>query len=148
MPMENTVDRSRFTYPETLCWFCDNALGGCCWAESFTPVPGWDATPTRKNGDDSFLVTQCPEYIPDRAAKEAAKPRGETVPAKGFSKEAEEAFLWGVRRGRARKHYAAAKRFLSAVDKGSSVSTAAAKAGISLATAYGWLKILRGETTR
>lgn len=146
--MEKTVERKNYTYPETLCWFCGNYLDGCSWARSFEPVPGWTATPTRKNGDDSFFVYACPEYIPDRAAEEAGRPRTITVPNEGFSNGSREMFLQGMRRSRSRKYRAGAKRFLTALDRGETVANAATKAEISLSTAYVWLRILRGETPR
>lgn len=142
-----TLERKNFASPETLCWFCGNSIGACRWASSFQPVPGWTATPTRKNGNDSFFVSACPEFVPDRAAREVAKPRGETVPAKGFDAEARERFLLKTRRSRSRKSKVGAQRFLAALDSGCSVSRAAKRAGVSLSAAYEWLKILRGETT-
>ena len=51
----------------TICWSCDNACGKCCWSQSFKPVPGWTATPTKvyqSKGvyQDSFLVQKCPQF--------------------------------------------------------------------------------------
>ena len=57
---------------ETLCWTCKNAVCGCSWSKSLTPVDGWDAIPTKVRGNaeldewlDSFLVVSCPEYEED-----------------------------------------------------------------------------------
>lgn len=52
---------------ETLCWCCRNACGHCCWTNgSFTPVKGWNATPTvlKMSGRliDSYTVHKCPLY--------------------------------------------------------------------------------------
>ena len=65
--------------PQTICWSCANACGGCSWSRYKThePVPGWTAIPTKigmqinshgriKRGTvDSYIVLECPEYIPD-----------------------------------------------------------------------------------
>lgn len=52
---------------DTLCWFCDNACGGCSWSGKFEPVPGWIAIPTKIQAEkgrkmDSFTVLSCPEF--------------------------------------------------------------------------------------
>ena len=56
----------------TLCWSCKRATGFCSWSEDFTPVEGWEATPTKvklaaRNGNnrlfvDSYLVHKCPLF--------------------------------------------------------------------------------------
>lgn len=64
---------------ETICWCCANsACSGCSWALDFTPVPGWDAEPTKIKAHttqagavkiyeiDSYKVKQCPLFKPDR----------------------------------------------------------------------------------
>ena len=66
---------------KTLCWTCQNALGGCSWTERdpvteqirFQPVEGWLAKKTiRRYTDDhgfrlveSYDVLYCPSYRPD-----------------------------------------------------------------------------------
>ena len=60
----------------TLCWTCQNAVLGCSWSRSFTPVKGWTAIPTKikyvaDDVSDSYLVTDCPEYIPDNKPSSA-----------------------------------------------------------------------------
>lgn len=56
---------------ETLCWTCSvPGTGGCSWDKDFTPVDGWEATPTTlyigchcdRKTESSFLVTKCPLY--------------------------------------------------------------------------------------
>ncbi len=61
---------------ETLCWCCEKTLGCCSWSNDFTPVEGWDATPTMwisgthnlASGEriehvvHSFCVHDCPEF--------------------------------------------------------------------------------------
>lgn len=60
------------------CWTCENATGGCSWTAidqetgkvMFQPVPGWDATPTRrrlcgKTIMESYAIHDCPQYVPD-----------------------------------------------------------------------------------
>lgn len=52
--------------PQTLCWYCKNACGGCSWSKSFKPVKGWTATyrPVNifKRLADSYFVHECPEF--------------------------------------------------------------------------------------
>lgn len=60
---------------DTLCFSCQNAVPnkekclGCPWSESFEPVEGWNAMPTTLSESDgiidSYLVLECPMYIPD-----------------------------------------------------------------------------------
>lgn len=56
---------------ETLCWGCNKCTGFCPWSQDFTPVDGWDATPTKIETEvpgeyiDSFLIHKCPLYEPD-----------------------------------------------------------------------------------
>lgn len=56
---------------ETLCWSCENAVGGKCpWSRNFTPVVGWDAEETLVHAGDvllrSYCVRGCPLFTPDR----------------------------------------------------------------------------------
>lgn len=58
--------------PQTLCWGCANATGGCCWSDYWKhrPVPGWKAerNDIRINSGlsaESYIVYECPEYVPD-----------------------------------------------------------------------------------
>ena len=58
--------------PQTLCWDCENACGGCSWSRpgmAAEPVKGWTATRNDiKNGSkaESYIVHACPEFVPDR----------------------------------------------------------------------------------
>lgn len=60
-------------YPDTICWECKNAVGGCSWSRELEPVDGWQAIPTKikANGNnqiimtDSYIVRGCPEFIED-----------------------------------------------------------------------------------
>lgn len=65
---------------ETLCWRCRRAVGRCSWsAGGFEPVEGWLALPTRMVESDleqrrvivtsSYLVIDCPQYLPDKEEK-------------------------------------------------------------------------------
>lgn len=57
-----------------ICFDCEKACGGCSWSESFTPVPGWTATPVRRkvwtkiDGKfqehycDTYSITACPLF--------------------------------------------------------------------------------------
>lgn len=65
--------------PQTICWTCAKACGGCRWSRYKVqqPVPGWTAIPTkvgmqinshgriRRGRIDSFIVLACPEYVQD-----------------------------------------------------------------------------------
>ena len=60
----------------TLCWKCKNACVGCSWSDSFTPVEGWTAKPTKINHDyadgrhyviDSYRVDYCPQFENDES---------------------------------------------------------------------------------
>lgn len=63
--------------PETLCWYCKNAAGGCRWSDGFRPVPGWKAVATviyssrNDEGIKSHLVLDCPEFVKDSPEPEA-----------------------------------------------------------------------------
>ena len=50
----------------TLCWRCDNAIYGCSWARNFVPVKNWTAVPTVIEGNTSYCVIDCPEFIPTK----------------------------------------------------------------------------------
>ena len=50
----------------TLCWDCANACtDGCSWSKSFIPVEGWDAVEMHIGRDPSYLVKECPKFVPD-----------------------------------------------------------------------------------
>ena len=51
--------------PDSLCWDCRNATGGCEWSQSFTPVDGWEAIPRTIGDEDSFCVIKCPKFVED-----------------------------------------------------------------------------------
>jgi hypothetical protein len=55
---------------EQLCFSCKNACGGCNWSRDFSPVIGWDATPSivkdKEGYIESYRISGCPEYIPLR----------------------------------------------------------------------------------
>ena len=68
------IIQGRYLYgrlPATLCWYCKNAVNGCCWSRHFKPVEGWKAIPTtiyEKNepeGMESYLVLDCPAFEAD-----------------------------------------------------------------------------------
>ena len=46
---------------DSLCWYCDNALGGCSWSMDFEPVDGWDARHTAKY--NAYRVFNCPRFV-------------------------------------------------------------------------------------
>lgn len=48
-----------------LCWDCARAVGGCDWSREHIPIPGWEATPAVRNGDSSYVITGCPEFVRD-----------------------------------------------------------------------------------
>jgi hypothetical protein len=48
------------------CWDCAKYNSGCSWAENFTPIEGWVATPTKNAyGIESYTVYDCPEFVRD-----------------------------------------------------------------------------------
>lgn len=51
--------------PDSLCWDCKNAVGGCEWSQNFTPVDGWEAIPRTICDEDSFCVIKCPKFVED-----------------------------------------------------------------------------------
>lgn len=64
---------------DTLCWLCEKSCTkACSWAKSFDPVEGWDAEETviagYTNLIQSFLVKDCPEFVPDDPRFTVAKP--------------------------------------------------------------------------
>lgn len=79
MQTGKAVDRAK-ARPQTLCWSCKNAVGGCSWSayKRHIPVPGWDAIPTKIKSSvqisgrivasyvDSYIVVRCPQYINDK----------------------------------------------------------------------------------
>ena len=57
-------------YKKTLCWDCANATNsGCSRSRALIPVEGWtaekDTLKTNYADKDSYLVIDCPEFIPD-----------------------------------------------------------------------------------
>lgn len=55
---------------KTLCWDCANATNsGCSWSMALIPVDGWtaekDTLSTNYKDNVSYLVIDCPEFIPD-----------------------------------------------------------------------------------
>ena len=53
------------------CWTCKKYLGGCPWSARFEPVPGWDAEPVEKSGNNTnppistYDIKFCPMYVND-----------------------------------------------------------------------------------
>lgn len=52
----------------SLCQICARKVGTCSWERDFTPVPGWDAIPTKvlmQSGvrEQSYNVVDCPLYV-------------------------------------------------------------------------------------
>ena len=47
----------------TLCWDCENCIGGCSWSKNFEPVEGWKAEAvTNSDNTDTYLVRECPQF--------------------------------------------------------------------------------------
>lgn len=66
----NPTGKSNWDAPKTLCWDCANATHSekCPWVDSFTPVPGWKARPTKIFGSyplESYVVIECPWFRRD-----------------------------------------------------------------------------------
>lgn len=52
----------------SLCQICARKVGTCSWERDFTPVPGWDAIPTKilmQSGvrEQSYRVMRCPLFV-------------------------------------------------------------------------------------
>lgn len=53
------------------CWTCLRYCGGCPWSARFEPVPGWDAEPVEKSGNNTnppistYNIKSCPMYEND-----------------------------------------------------------------------------------
>lgn len=66
----NPTGKGNWDKPKSLCWDCANATdsGKCPWVDSFTPVPGWKAKPTKIFGSypmESYVVLDCPRFRRD-----------------------------------------------------------------------------------
>lgn len=73
---------------EQPCWTCERAYGGCPWSQSFSPVPGWIASPTLVNGVyPSYRITYCPLYTGDKPRLQGIEARVVRLDACGFTKE-------------------------------------------------------------
>lgn len=63
-------EMKKYSLAETLCWKCQNACGGCSWADCRIPVKGWNAKfrPILYAGKlvDSYFVYSCPKFKPDK----------------------------------------------------------------------------------
>ena len=42
-----------------ICWTCQNACGGCSWADRLEPVPGWAAIPVRMQHVEGVMQVPC-----------------------------------------------------------------------------------------
>lgn len=69
----------------TLCEICANACGGCSWSQygRWEPVEGWEAMRNDvvcpnaiKKIAESYIVLDCPRYVPDQYAKKYPFDRG------------------------------------------------------------------------
>ena len=56
-------------------WLKNNYVGrarkladGCSWSSCFQPVEGWTAEKVHRKTYDSYRITKCPEYVPDKQA--------------------------------------------------------------------------------
>lgn len=58
---------------EQLCWTCQKAGGDCSWSSCFQPVEGWTAERVHRKTYDSYRITKCPEYVPDKASNSENK---------------------------------------------------------------------------
>jgi len=49
---------------DTLCWRCRNAKGnGCRWFRFHMPIKGWKAALRCVDGNESYRVRECPEFV-------------------------------------------------------------------------------------
>lgn len=83
-----TKEESGSSHSEQPCWTCDRAYGGCPWSQTFSPVPGWIASPTLVNGVyPSYRITYCPLYTGEQTRFRAIEARVVKLDAYGFSRE-------------------------------------------------------------
>ena len=110
----------------SLCWDCKNAVcKGCTWVESFQPVDGWTAEEGTVDGQTSFCVIDCPEFIRDaytfgryspeqyiqHLEKLAERLKGKIEWYKGEMKRMEsEGYVPEPKIGRPRKHFVENKK--------------------------------------
>ena len=68
------MPQGKFT--PSLCWDCKRACCGCSWSQSFTPIRGWVATPTKLKLHNergvktpkfttTYVVHECPQFERD-----------------------------------------------------------------------------------
>lgn len=75
------------------CWTCTKYLGGCPWSARFEPVPGWDAEPVEKSGNNTnppistYDIKSCPMYVNDGSLP--PEERGTPKPIGSLSSEEE-----------------------------------------------------------
>lgn len=65
MSWQDTARKNIFGKKENMCWYCDNATGGCPWADDFEPVPGWDAEADVMSGygdKATYRIYNCPLF--------------------------------------------------------------------------------------
>jgi len=55
----------RYAGNSTICWDCANAVGKCSWSEKFKPVKGWTVVKSTKDGQTTYVVLDCPQFIRD-----------------------------------------------------------------------------------
>ena len=61
---------------EQLCWTCKNACGGCDWSNLIEPVKGWTAKKVQRKSYETYRISECPEYIPDKKTDSEEQQRG------------------------------------------------------------------------
>ena len=67
------------------CWTCTKYLGGCPWSARFEPVPGWDAEPVEKSGNNTnppistYDIKSCPMYVNDGSRDPEERGRKQTI---------------------------------------------------------------------
>ena len=68
----------------SLCQICAQTIGTCSWERDFTPVPGWDAIPTKilmQSGvrEQSYRVLRCPLFVEPKTRQVKDVIKGKTT---------------------------------------------------------------------
>ena len=49
---------------QSLCWNCSKGADECCFMDNLEPVPGWKAKKVLCEGNRTYHVIKCPEFVP------------------------------------------------------------------------------------
>jgi len=64
---------------QSLCWNCAKGADECCFMESLEPVEGWKAKKVICEGNRTYHVIKCPDFVPVQSANEKQYCKGIAV---------------------------------------------------------------------